>query len=51
MVHCGAVPGRVRPDGFARWREGEAWCEFFLEYDTGTEAVGRLVDKLSGYAI
>ena len=42
-------PGRVRPDGFARWREGEAWCEFFLEYDTGTEPLGRLVDKLPGY--
>jgi hypothetical protein len=43
-------PGRVRPDGFARWRQGEAWCEFFLEYDTGTEPVGRLIDKLPGYA-
>jgi hypothetical protein len=43
-------PGRVRPDGFARWREGEEWCEFFLEYDTGTESVGRLIDKLASYA-
>ena len=43
-------PGRVRPDGFARWREGEAWCEFFLEYDTGTEPLHRLTAKISGYA-
>lgn len=43
-------PGRVRPDGFGRWRDGTAWCEFFLEYDTGTEPLGRLAAKLSGYA-
>lgn len=43
-------PGRVRPDGFARWRDGEAWCEFFLEYDTGTEPLHRLAAKISGYA-
>jgi hypothetical protein len=24
--------------------------EFFFEYDTGTESLGRLVDKLAGYA-
>lgn len=43
-------PARVRPDGFGRWRDGEAWCEFFLEYDTGTEPLGRLAAKLPGYA-
>lgn len=41
---------RIRPDGFARWRDGTDWCEFFLEYDTGTEALHRLVTKLRGYA-
>ena len=42
--------GQVRPDAFARWRDGQAWCEFFLEYDTGTEALHRLTAKLRGYA-
>ena len=45
-----AFGGQVRPDGFGRWREGEAWCEFFLEYDTGTEPQHRLLAKLTGYA-
>ena len=43
-------PGRVRPDGFGRWRDGAGWCEFFLEYDTGTEPLHRLLAKLAGYA-
>ncbi|MBS2545521.1 replication-relaxation family protein [Catenulispora sp. NL8] len=42
-------PARVRPDGFARWRVGEQWCEFFFEYDTGSEPLHRLVAKLNGY--
>jgi hypothetical protein len=42
-------PGRVRADGFARWRVGEQWCEFFFEYDTGSEPLHRLVAKLDGY--
>jgi hypothetical protein len=41
---------RIRPDGFARWRDGTDWCEFFLEYDTGTEALHRLAAKLRGYS-
>lgn len=41
---------QVRPDGFGRWRDGEAWCDFFLEYDTGTETQERLLAKLVGYA-
>lgn len=45
-----AFGGQVRPDGFARWRDGTTWCEFFLEYDTGTEALHRLVAKLRSYA-
>jgi hypothetical protein len=43
-------PARVRPDGFGRWRDGEAWCEFLLEYDTGTEPLARLAAKIPGYA-
>ncbi|ACU75692.1 conserved hypothetical protein [Catenulispora acidiphila DSM 44928] len=42
-------PGRVRADGFAHWRVGEQWCEFFFEYDTGSEPLHRLVAKLDGY--
>ncbi|MEY9887676.1 hypothetical protein ABIA31_001305 [Catenulispora sp. MAP5-51] len=45
-----ALGTRLRPDGFGRWREGDAWCEFFLEYDTGTEPHARLLAKLTGYA-
>jgi hypothetical protein len=45
-----AFGSQIRPDGFARWRDGTAWCEFFLEYDTGTEALHRLTAKLRGYA-
>ena len=40
----------VKPDGFGRWRSSDAWCEFFLEYDTGTEPHSRLTAKLDGYA-
>ncbi len=40
---------QIRPDGFGRWRDGEAWSEFFLEYDTGSEPQHRLIDKLAGY--
>ena len=45
-----AFPSTVRPDGFGRWSDGAAWCDFFLEYDTGTEPISRLIDKLPGYA-
>lgn len=40
----------VRPDGWGTWAEGGAAVEFFLEYDRGTEALGRLVAKLGDYA-
>ena len=44
-----ALGSRLRPDGFGRWRDGDVWCEFFLEYDTGTEPHARLLAKLIGY--
>jgi Replication-relaxation len=53
---CTATWGdRTRPDGYGRWREqppGQppAVTDFFLEYDTGTEPLGRLIAKLAGYA-
>lgn len=53
---CGAEWGEVvRPDGFGVLRQGSTVAkltvvEFFLEYDGGTETVGRLAAKLAGYA-
>ena len=44
-----AFAAQIRPDGFGRWRDGQAWSEFFLEYDTGTEPQHRLTGKLPGY--
>jgi len=41
--------GIVRPDGLGVWEEGGAQVEFFLEYDRGTETLGRIVDKLRYY--
>jgi hypothetical protein len=39
----------VRPDGFGRWTEAGRTVEFFLEYDTGSETIARVVHKLNGY--
>ncbi len=51
---CAALWGDLaRPDAYGRWHEhtptGVTGCEFFLEYDTGTEDLPRLVTKLAGY--
>lgn len=40
----------VRPDGFAVWDHHGRRVPFFLEYDNGTETLGRLEAELSGYA-
>lgn len=45
----------ARPDAFGRWqapapRGGARSAEFFLEYDTGSENLERVVGKLDGYA-
>ncbi|MFG1697103.1 replication-relaxation family protein [Nonomuraea sp. NPDC049309] len=40
----------VRPDAYARWTENGRTVDFFLEYDTGSETIGRVVAKLDGYA-
>ena len=47
--------GQARPDGYGRWAEQlpgrpAATVDFFLEYDTGTEPLSRVVAKLAGYA-
>jgi hypothetical protein len=40
----------VRPDGHGIWREHESILPFFAEIDLSTEPLGKLVDKLDGYA-
>jgi hypothetical protein len=53
---CAAIWGDLaRPDGYGRWHEpapggGTASADFFLEYDTGSENLDRLITKLAGYA-
>jgi len=53
---CAALWGDLaRPDGYGRWTEqppGQppVTADFFLEYDTGTEDLPRLIAKLAGYA-
>jgi Replication-relaxation len=50
-ARCAEHYGRIiRPDGSGVWVEAGRRVEFFLEYDTGTELLRRLVDKLAGYA-
>jgi len=39
----------VFPDGHGLWRENGHTVGFFLEYDTGSENLPRLIDKLGGY--
>jgi Replication-relaxation len=39
----------VKPDGFGRYLHPGGACEFYLEYDRGTEAFGALARKLGGY--
>ncbi len=40
----------VRPDGYGAWAEHGQRADFFVEYDAGTEPLGRLAAKLPGYA-
>jgi len=48
---CAAEWGEVvRPDGYGVWQESGRQVRFLLEYDRGTEPLGRLADKLAGYA-
>ncbi len=53
---CAAIWGDLaRPDGYGRWREQppghpSVVADFFLEYDTGSEDLPRLITKLAGYA-
>jgi hypothetical protein len=50
-ARCAAAWGNaVRPDAYAVWVEGGVRRPFCLEFDNGTEPLGRLTDKLTGYA-
>ncbi|WP_436499533.1 replication-relaxation family protein [Actinokineospora sp. HUAS TT18] len=40
----------TRPDAYGRWTSDDHEVEFFLEYDFGTEVLGKLAGKLAGYA-
>jgi len=44
------TPVRVIPDGHGIWTEGPNTIGWFLETDTGTEPLTRLVDKTERYA-
>jgi len=44
------LAGIVYPDGVGVWREGGATVVFCLEYDRGTEQLGRLAKKAADYA-
>ncbi|WP_246083788.1 replication-relaxation family protein [Nonomuraea diastatica] len=52
---CAALWGDLaRPDAFGRWSEPSPagqpdTIDFFLEHDTGTEALSRVLAKLDGY--
>jgi len=39
----------VRPDAYGRWHEDGHQIEFFLEFDFGTETLGKLARKLHDY--
>lgn len=49
-----AWDGLIRPDGYGCWQTSQGTrtteVDFFLEYDSGTANLDRLVNKLDGYA-
>ncbi|MHB8670715.1 MAG: replication-relaxation family protein [Acidimicrobiales bacterium] len=47
---CRALWADRPPGCYAARAEDGRRVEFFFEYDIGTESLGRLVDKLDGYA-
>lgn len=50
-VRTAAATGqRVHPDGHGVWAQGGCQIGFWLEYDTGTEPLHRLVAKIDPYA-
>jgi hypothetical protein len=48
---CARRWGRyTRPDGYVRWEQDEAQAHVFVEYDTGSEPLAMVGDKMTGYA-
>ncbi|MFN2537866.1 MAG: replication-relaxation family protein [Mycobacteriales bacterium] len=45
----GWCDGLVFPDAYGEWQDSERRVEFYLEYDRGSEHLGRLTAKLVGY--
>jgi hypothetical protein len=45
----GAQETRLRPDGYGCWEEQGKAVRFFLEHDTGTEALTKVTSKLDDY--
>jgi hypothetical protein len=41
--------GWIRPDGYGRYAHPDGVCDFYLEYDRGTETTRQLAGKLAGY--
>jgi hypothetical protein len=41
--------GWIRHDGFGRYIHPDGACDFYLEYDRGTETQEQIADKLAGY--
>ena len=47
---CRSMWGKyARPDGYGRWRHDGRETDFFLEYDTGSEVIQRLLSKIGDY--
>ncbi|GAA1622995.1 replication-relaxation family protein [Actinoplanes couchii] len=44
-----SATSQIRPDGHGIWRTGDTTVGFFLEYDTGSEDLSRVVKKLGQY--
>ncbi|MGI8310053.1 replication-relaxation family protein [Saccharopolyspora hattusasensis] len=41
---------KLYPDGYGCWAENGQWVRFFLEYDTGTEALSKVTRKIADYS-
>jgi hypothetical protein len=49
-ARCSTAWGhRVCPDGYLRWHQDGTTLDAFVEYDTGTEPLVRLTEKISRY--
>jgi len=48
-VHVGSLTAPIHPDGHGIWTHHDRPVPFFLEYDTGGEALTELLRKIAGY--